>query len=89
MSIRKSCWPTRNWSPFSSEATVWDARTGQPLWETSVADTMEGYSLTARTAVEIAERVTAGKVAAGAQTPSLAFGAGFIEEFEGSKLVMR
>jgi short subunit dehydrogenase-like uncharacterized protein len=51
-------------------------------------DTMEGYTLTARTAVEIAERVTAGTVAAGAQTPSLAFGAGFIEEFEGSELVV-
>ena len=52
-------------------------------------DTMEGYSLTARTAVAIAERVTAGTVAAGAQTPSRAFGAAFIEEFEGSELVLR
>jgi short subunit dehydrogenase-like uncharacterized protein len=51
-------------------------------------DTAEGYSLTAQTAVEIAERVTAGKVAAGAHTPSQAFGPRFIEEFAGSMLVV-
>jgi short subunit dehydrogenase-like uncharacterized protein len=46
--------------------------------------TPEGYRLTAKTSVEAVRRVVAGDVAPGAQTPSLAFGAKFIEEFEGS-----
>jgi short subunit dehydrogenase-like uncharacterized protein len=42
----------------------------------------EGYTLTALTALAIAERVLAGNFRAGFQTPSLAFGADFILEFE-------
>jgi short subunit dehydrogenase-like uncharacterized protein len=40
--------------------------------------TMEGYTLTAHTAVEAARRVVAGGVATGFQTPSKAFGKEFI-----------
>ena len=53
---------------------------------TATLDTPEGYALTARTSVECAERVAASQVQPGAQTPSLAFGAGFIETFEGCEL---
>ena len=53
---------------------------------TGTLDTPEGYTLTATTAVECAERVVAGGVGAGTQTPSLAFGAGFIAEFPGCEL---
>lgn len=49
-------------------------------------ETPEGYTLTATTTVESAERVVAGRVAAGTQTPSLAFGAGYIAEFPGCEL---
>jgi short subunit dehydrogenase-like uncharacterized protein len=45
--------------------------------------TPEGYSLTAQTALEATLRCAAGKVASGYQTPSMAFGADFITEFEG------
>jgi short subunit dehydrogenase-like uncharacterized protein len=45
--------------------------------------TPEGYTLTALTAVRCAERVLAGEVQPGFQTPSLAFGADFILEIEG------
>jgi short subunit dehydrogenase-like uncharacterized protein len=42
--------------------------------------TMEGYTLTAHTAVEAARRVVAGGVATGFQTPSKAFGKEFVLE---------
>jgi len=45
--------------------------------------TPEGYSLTALTALETARRVAAGEFKPGFQTPSLAFGADFILQFEG------
>jgi short subunit dehydrogenase-like uncharacterized protein len=48
--------------------------------------TPEGYGLTARTAVESLRRVLEGKTAPGALTPSMAFGKGFITEFEGCDL---
>jgi saccharopine dehydrogenase (NAD+, L-lysine-forming) len=48
--------------------------------------TPQGYALTARTAVECAERVAAGRVEPGAHTPSQAFGADFITQFEGCDL---
>jgi saccharopine dehydrogenase (NAD+, L-lysine-forming) len=51
-------------------------------------ETREVYALTARTAVEAVLRVCAGGVAPGALTPSLAFGAGFIEELEGEKIAL-
>jgi hypothetical protein len=40
--------------------------------------------LTAQTAWEIAKRVIAGDAPVGFQTPSMAYGADFILEFEGS-----
>lgn len=45
--------------------------------------TPEGYTLTARTAVEAVRRVLAGDAPAGFQTPSRAWGADWILEFEG------
>lgn len=43
----------------------------------------EGYTLTALTAVAIVQKVLAGQVAVGFQTPSLVYGADFILEIEG------
>jgi len=45
--------------------------------------TPEGYGLTAQTAVESVRRVVLGAVDPGFRTPSLAFGAGYITEFDG------
>jgi short subunit dehydrogenase-like uncharacterized protein len=45
--------------------------------------TPEAYTLTAMTALDIANRVAAGAFEAGFQTPSLAFGADYILGFEG------
>ena len=45
--------------------------------------TPEGYTLTARTSVEAVRRVLAGDAPAGFQTPSRAYGADWILEFEG------
>lgn len=44
--------------------------------------TPEGYALTATTAVAIAQRVLAGDAPNGFQTPSLAYGADFIMQFD-------
>lgn len=46
----------------------------------------DGYTLTAQTAVRAAERVLAGGVATGFQTPATAFGARFILEIPGTSL---
>ena len=74
----------------AGRAHLWGrVRDGAGREVSATLDTAEGYTLTAQTAVEIAERVTAGAVARGAQTPSRAFGAGFIEKFAGSELVVR
>ncbi len=45
--------------------------------------TPEGYALTAATAFDAARRVAAGEVKPGFQTPSLAFGADYILNFDG------
>jgi short subunit dehydrogenase-like uncharacterized protein len=45
--------------------------------------TPEGYTLTAETAFDSAQRVAAGEVKPGFQTPSLAFGADYILNFDG------
>lgn len=45
----------------------------------------DGYTFTARSAVACAERVLAGGVPAGFQTPSRAFGADFVLSIEGSR----
>lgn len=48
-------------------------------------ETMSGYSLTARTAVLIAEKVLNGNFIAGYQTPAMAYGAELIMEVESTK----
>ena len=45
--------------------------------------TPEGYSLTALTGLEIARRVASGDFKPGFQTPSTAYGADFILQFDG------
>ena len=56
---------------------------------TATFDTPEGYTLTATAAVDTALRVAAGEVGNGAKTPSLAFGAGYVEGLPGvSKIVV-
>ncbi len=55
---------------------------------TGTLETLEGYALTAETAVAIANRVLAGGVAPGVHTPSQAFGSRFIESIRGSKLTV-
>ena len=45
--------------------------------------TPEGYSLTATTTFDAARRVAPGQVKPGCQTPSLAFGADYILNFDG------
>jgi short subunit dehydrogenase-like uncharacterized protein len=49
-------------------------------------ETPEGYTLTALTSVEATLRIVRGEVEPGARTPSMAFGAGFISQFEGCDL---
>lgn len=62
-------------------ADAWD-NTGAHV--SSRLETAEGYTLTARTAVEIARRVSMGDASPGFQTPSTAFGADFILSFDGT-----
>jgi short subunit dehydrogenase-like uncharacterized protein len=45
--------------------------------------TPEGYTCTALTTVEVMKRVLNGEFKPGFQTPSLAYGAGFILQFDG------
>lgn len=54
---------------------------------TSTIQTQEGYTLTAMTAVHIADRITKGHFKAGFQTPSLAYGKDVICEVSGSEFV--
>lgn len=49
-------------------------------------ETSEGYKLTSKTGVDIALRVMKGDFKTGYQTPSLAYGADYIKDIEGSKL---
>ncbi|MFN7986053.1 MAG: saccharopine dehydrogenase NADP-binding domain-containing protein [Thermoanaerobaculia bacterium] len=51
-------------------------------------ETLEGYSLTAETAVAAAERVLRGSVKAGAWTPSRAFGPLFVETVRDTKMTL-
>jgi short subunit dehydrogenase-like uncharacterized protein len=50
----------------------------------SLLETMEGYTLTAKTSVLIAEKIIAGNFKPGFQTPSLAYGPDLILEISGS-----
>jgi len=62
-------------------ADAWDDAGGRV---TSRLETVEGYTLTARTSVEIARRVSQGAAMPGFQTPSKAFGADFILSIDGT-----
>ena len=61
-------------------AEGWDA-SGRGV--SSLLTTPEPYHLTARTAVEVARLAAAGDAIAGYQTPSTAYGAGFVLGFDG------
>lgn len=52
---------------------------------TSRLHTPEGYTLTAATGIEAASRVQRGDVEPGFRTPSMAFGADFVLEFDGCR----
>ncbi len=59
---------------------VWDNQ----QQKISLLETVEGYSLTAKTSVLIARKILAGKFKPGFQTPSMAYGADLIMEVQGS-----
>jgi short subunit dehydrogenase-like uncharacterized protein len=61
------------WGEISDGETTYEARLRTP----------ETYTMTARTAVEAARRTLAGETPTGYRTPSSAFGADFVTEFEG------
>ncbi len=61
---------------------VWDD-TGKEC--ISQLETVSGYTLTAKTAVLIAEKIMAGNFKAGYQTPSMAYGADLIMEIDQTK----
>lgn len=70
-----------------SSASIWGRATnaaGRSVEATLT--TPDGYTLTARTAVDATLRCAQGTVAAGAMTPSLAFGPDYIAGFEGCDL---
>jgi len=65
----------------SGRMYLWgEARNAAGRTVTATLETPEGYRFTALSAVEIAERVLAGRVQPGAWTPSRAFGADFVTE---------
>ena len=51
-------------------------------------ETLEGYTLTAETAVAAAERVLRGELKPGAWTPSRAFGPRFVEMVRDTRLTV-
>jgi short subunit dehydrogenase-like uncharacterized protein len=62
------------------------------VWEgqqekVSLLETVEGYTLTAKTSVLIAQKILAGQVKPGYQTPSLAYGPDLIMEIPGTSRV--
>jgi short subunit dehydrogenase-like uncharacterized protein len=61
---------------------VWDASGKECV---SRLETLSGYSLTAQTAVLMAEKIIAGNFKAGYQTPAMAYGAELILEVAGTK----
>jgi short subunit dehydrogenase-like uncharacterized protein len=62
-----------------------EATDDQGLQVVSRLETMNGYALTAETSLAAIARVLVGDFKPGFQTPSLAYGADFILEFEGSQ----
>lgn len=75
---------TRNkaWSYFWGKVTD---NAGNEL--ISVQKTMEGYTLTAKTSVDIAMKITEGATINGYQTPAGLFGADYIMKFEGTERI--
>jgi len=68
----------------ADEMFLWgEVRDGAGAMKAMRMRTPEGYTLTAEAAVRAAERVAAGEVAAGAHTPSTAFGPEFVSELQG------
>lgn len=63
---------------------VWDSNGKECV---SQLETVSGYTLTAKTAVLIAEKILAGNFKAGYQTPAMAYGADLIMEIETTKRV--
>jgi short subunit dehydrogenase-like uncharacterized protein len=70
-----------------TRSTLWGRAEDDTRAVTGTLETLEGYTLTAETSVRAAARVLAGGVGPGVQTPSMAFGPGFVEEVPGT--VMR
>jgi len=62
---------------------VWD---GSGKEYTSLLETISGYSLTAKSAVLIAEKILAGNFKTGYQTPAMMYGEGLILEIPTSKI---
>lgn len=75
--------PTDAERAASSHVLVAEATDARGNTVRSRLRTPEGYTLTSKTALEIARRVCAGEVKPGFQTPSLAFGADLILDFDG------
>ena len=70
-------------------AVVWGrVEDGEGRAAEGTVETLEGYALTAETAVLAVERVLRGSVRPGAWTPSRAFGARFIEEVRETRLTV-
>jgi short subunit dehydrogenase-like uncharacterized protein len=63
---------------------VWDANGNECV---SRLETLSGYTLTAKTAVLIAEKILAGNFKSGYQTPAMEYGAELIMEVESTKRV--
>ena len=63
---------------------VWD---GSGKESSARLETLDGYTLTAKTSVLVAEKILAGNFKSGYQTPSMSYGEGLIMEVAGSKLI--
>ena len=69
-------------------STFWGRVTKGPETVTGHLESLEGYTLTAETAVAVARRVLAGEVKPGFWTPSRAFGWRFIESIRDTTLAI-
>mgnify|MGYP001794173967 CR=1 FL=1 len=75
--------PTDEQRAASHTTLIGEATDGAGNTVRTRLETPEGYTLTAETGLEIARRAAAGNVKPGFQTPSNAYGADFITEFDG------
>lgn len=70
-----------------AEMHVWaEVRNASGQSLAATLDTIEGYDFTIQSALLAVEKVLSGSIATGAQTPSKAFGTGFLDEIPGSLL---